>query len=92
MQTYIKNIKFNNVSFAYPNTDVEVLKNLNFEIKKELPDYYLLFIYVFRRNMPLTSIDKIDYKMLEQEKYSFKNRIVESDTKKEKRLIKTKKN
>ena len=30
----IKNIKFNNVSFAYPNTDVEILKNLNFEIKK----------------------------------------------------------
>lgn len=30
----IQNIKFNNVSFTYPNTDVEVLKNLNFEIKK----------------------------------------------------------
>ena len=30
----IRNIKFNNVSFTYPNTDVEVLKNLNFEIKK----------------------------------------------------------
>ena len=30
----IKDIKFNNVSFTYPNTDVEVLKNLNFEIKK----------------------------------------------------------
>lgn len=30
----IQDIKFNNVSFTYPNTDVEVLKNLNFEIKK----------------------------------------------------------
>lgn len=30
----IQNIKFNNVSFTYPNTDVEVFKNLNFEIKK----------------------------------------------------------
>ena len=30
----IQNIKFNNVSFTYPNTDVEVLKNLNFEIKR----------------------------------------------------------
>ena len=30
----IQNIKFNNVSFTYPNTDVEILKNLNFEIKK----------------------------------------------------------
>ena len=30
----IQYIKFNNVSFTYPNTDVEVLKNLNFEIKK----------------------------------------------------------
>ena len=71
------------------NIDKEkLIDELNFEIKKELPDYYLPFIYVFRRNMPLTSIDKIDYKMLEQEKYSFKNRIVESDTKKEKRLIK----
>lgn len=71
------------------NIDKEkLIDELNFEIKKELPDYYLPFIYVFRRNMPLTSIDKIDYKILEQEKYSFKNRIVESDTKKEKRLIK----
>lgn len=71
------------------NIDKEkLIDELNSEIKKELPDYYLPFIYVFRRNMPLTSIDKIDYKMLEQEKYSFKNRIVESDTKKEKRLIK----
>ena len=61
---------------------------MNSEIKKELPDYYLPFIYVFRHDMPLTSIDKVDYKMLEQEKYSFKNRIVESDAKKEKRLIK----
>lgn len=71
------------------NIDKEkLIDELNSEIKNELPDYYLPFIYVFRRNMPLTSIDKIDYKMLEQEKYSFKNRIVESDTKKEKRLIK----
>lgn len=30
----IQDIKFNNVSFTYPNTDVEVLKNLNFELKK----------------------------------------------------------
>lgn len=71
------------------NIDKEkLIDELNSEIKKELPDYYLPFIYVFRHDMPLTSIDKIDYKMLEQEKYSFKNRIVESDTKKEKRLIK----
>lgn len=71
------------------NIDKEKLVDeLNSEIKKELPDYYLPFIYVFRHDMPLTSIDKVDYKMLEQEKYSFKNRIVESDTKKEKRLIK----
>ena len=66
----------------------KLVDELNSEIKKELPDYYLPFIYVFRHDMPLTSIDKVDYKMLEQEKYSFKNRIVESDTKKEKRLIK----
>lgn len=71
------------------NIDKEkLIDELNSEIKKELPDYYLPFIYVFRRNMPLTSIDKIDYKMLEQEKYSFKNKFIESDTKKEKRLIK----
>ena len=71
------------------NIDKEKLVDeLNSEIKKELPDYYLPFIYVFRHDMPLTSIDKVDYKMLEQEKYSFKNRIVESDAKKEKRLIK----
>ena len=71
------------------NIDKEKLINeLDKEIKKELPDYYLPFIYVFRHDMPLTSIDKVDYKMLEQEKYLFKNRIVESDTKKEKRLIK----
>ena len=71
------------------NIDKEkLIDELNSEIKNELPDYYLPFIYVFRRNMPLTSIDKIDYKMLEQEKYSFKNKFIESDTKKEKRLIK----
>lgn len=71
------------------NIDKEkLIDELNSEIKNELPDYYLPFIYVFRHDMPLTSIDKVDYKMLEQEKYSFKNRIVESDTKKEKRLIK----
>ena len=71
------------------NIDKEKLVDeLNSKIKNELPDYYLPFIYVFRHDMPLTSIDKVDYKMLEQEKYSFKNRIVESDTKKEKRLIK----
>ena len=52
------------------------------EIKEKLPNYYLPYTYVFRSEIPLTSIDKVDYKALENETYSFKNKIVD-ETKKD---------
>ena len=71
------------------NIDKEKLINeLDKEIKKELPDFYLPYIYIFRNELPLTSIDKVNYKKLESEKYLFKNRIIEYSENKEKRLIK----
>ena len=53
-----------------------LIKELNSAVKKELPDYYLPFVYVFRDSYPLTSINKIDYKELEKEMYNFNNKIV----------------
>ena len=59
------------------NVNLEKLvSELNYEIKKELPDYYLPYTYVFRKEMPLTSINKVDYKKLENEIYSSTKRIV----------------
>lgn len=54
------------------------MSEIDNEIKKELPDYYLPYIYIFRKEMPLTSIDKIDYKLLENESYSFKEKIIDN--------------
>ena len=61
------------------NTNLDILvSEIDNEIKKELPDYYLPYIYIFRKEMPLTSIDKIDYKLLENESYSFKEKIIDN--------------
>lgn len=69
------------------NVNLEKLvSELNYEIKKELPDYYLPYTYVFRKEMPLTSINKVDYKKLENEIYSSTKRIV-SEKNKTKKLI-----
>ena len=40
------------------------------QIKKELPDFYVPATFVVRKEMPLTSINKIDFKTLETELYS----------------------
>ena len=41
----------------------------------------LIKTYVFRSEIPLTSIDKVDYKTLENETYSFKDKIVDKTKK-----------
>ena len=65
------------------NVDLnELVSKINMEIKEKLPNYYLPYTYVFRSEIPLTSIDKVDYKALENETYSFKNKIVD-ETKKD---------
>ena len=74
--------KYRNVPIAHiilKNNGVNketLIKELNSAVKKELPDYYLPFVYVFRDSYPLTSINKIDYKELEKEMYDFNNKIV----------------
>ena len=74
--------KYRNVPIAHiilKNNSVNketLIKELNNAVKKELPDYYLPFVYVFRDSYPLTSINKIDYKELEKEMYDFNNKIV----------------
>ena len=74
--------KYRNVPIAHiilKNNSVNkeiLIKELNNAVKKELPDYYLPFVYVFRDSYPLTSINKIDYKDLEKEMYDFNNKIV----------------
>lgn len=54
----------------------KIVSDLECEIKKELPDYYLPYIYKFRKEMPLTSINKVDYKALEEETYSYNSKII----------------
>ena len=54
----------------------QLVEQLDKEIKQELPDHYVPYIYVFRKNMPLTSINKVDYKTLENENYTYESRIV----------------
>lgn len=61
---------------------------LDNEIKKELPDYYLPYVYVFRNDIPVTSIDKVDYTTLEEEEYSYQKRIIIEDSAKVKKMIK----
>lgn len=63
----------------------KLIIELESAIKKQLPDFYLPYEYIFRKNMPLTSIDKIDYVSLENEESKNKDNI------KVKRLIKNKK-
>ena len=64
------------------NVDLdELVSKINAEIKEKLPNYYLPYTYVFRSEIPLTSIDKVDYKTLENETYSFKDKIID-ETKK----------
>lgn len=60
----------------------KLIIELECSIKKQLPDFYLPYEYIFRKNMPLTSIDKIDYVSLENEESKNKDNI------KVKRLIK----
>lgn len=50
----------------------KLIYELEKEIKKKLPDYYLPHEYIFRDDMPLTSIDKIDYVSLENEEDNVK--------------------
>ena len=64
------------------NVDLdELVSKINREIKEKLPNYYLPYTYVFRSEIPLTSIDKVDYKTLENETYSFKDKIVDKTKK-----------
>lgn len=44
---------------------VDIVNN----IKKELPDFYIPATFIVRNEMPLTSINKIDFKELETEMY-----------------------
>ena len=44
-------------------------------IKQELPDFYLPATFIIRNEMPLTSINKIDFKKLEEEIYPIDNLI-----------------
>lgn len=44
-------------------------------IKQELPDFYLPATFVIRNQMPLTSINKVDFKKLEEEIYPLNSLI-----------------
>lgn len=63
----------------------KLVSDINTEIKDKLPNYYLPYTYIFRNEIPLTSINKVDYKILENENYSFKKKIVD-ETKVKKRI------
>ena len=63
----------------------KLVSDINTEIKDKLPNYYLPYTYIFRNEIPLTSINKVDYKILENENYSFKEKIVD-ETKIKKRI------
>lgn len=73
------------------NTNLdELVATLDNCISSSLPDHYLPYAYVFRKEMPLTSINKVNYKALEEQTYSYKTRIIiEKENKKEKRLIRS---
>lgn len=74
----LRNVPVAHIVLTDKNIDKEKLvMELDDEIKRYLPDYYLPYIYVFRDSMPFTSINKVDYKLLEEEEYSYKNRINE---------------
>ena len=75
----LRNVPVAHIVLNDKNTNLDILvSKIDNEIKKELPDYYLPYIYIFRKEMPLTSIDKIDYKSLENESYSFKEKIIDN--------------
>ena len=68
------------------NVDLnKLVSDINMEIREKLPNYYLPYTYIFRNEIPLTSINKVDYKTLENETYSFKDKIVD-ETKIKKRV------
>lgn len=82
----LRKVPVANIVLKDKNTDIRKLVNeLNQEIKRELPEFYLPQIYIFKKELPYTSINKIDYKKLEEEKYSFTNKII---IEKNKKLIK----
>lgn len=53
----------------------KIIADVEIEIKKTLPDFYMPVSYVIRKQLPLTSINKIDFKSLENDEYDRDSRI-----------------
>lgn len=55
------------VKKEYKGIEEKLIKIANERISKELPDFNIPYLYVFRDELPLTNIQKIDFKKLEFE-------------------------
>ena len=49
----------------------EIIAQIEEEIAQELPEYNIPYTYVFRENLPITGLNKIDFKKLEEQSKSY---------------------
>ena len=59
------------VKKEYRGMEEEFIKIANEKISKEMPDFNIPYLYVFRDDIPLTGIQKVDFKKLEEENKAY---------------------
>ena len=61
------------VKDEYKGMEEEFVKIANEKIEKEMPKFNVPYLYVFRDEIPLTNIQKVDFKNLEKESKEYVN-------------------
>lgn len=61
------------VKDEYKGMEEEFVKIANEKIEKEMPEFNVPYLYVFRDEIPLTNIQKVDFKNLEKESKKYVN-------------------
>lgn len=59
----------------FKGMEEEIVSLVEKSIGEKLPDFNIPYSYVFRSDMPLTNIQKVDYRKLEDESINYKNSI-----------------
>lgn len=57
----------------YQGHEAEIVNSIESLIKEKLPDFNIPAKYIFKSSLPLTTINKIDFKKLEEESLSYIN-------------------
>lgn len=52
------------------------INNMTEELRSAVPDFYLPWLWVVRKELPVTGVGKIDYRKLEKEKYELGKKAV----------------